>query len=75
MIMVAMNPTVMQQGWIHVKLACVVIMTILHMVFSRWRRNFAADANTRPARFYRWWNEAPTVLLIVIVFMAVVKPF
>lgn len=73
--MIAENPAIMQQGWIHVKLACVVALTVLHALFSRWRKAFAADANIRPARFYRWWNEAPTVLLIVIVFMAVAKPF
>ena len=73
--MVALNPGVMAQGWIHVKLACVVLLVVLHAMFSRWRRAFANDANTRSAGFYRWWNEAPTVLLIVIVVMAVAKPF
>jgi putative membrane protein len=73
--LVASNPTVMQQGWIHVKLLCVIIMTVLHMVFARWRKQFAADANTRSPRFYRIWNEMPALLLVVIVVMAVVKPF
>ena len=73
--LIAIEPDVMRQGWIHVKLACVALLTVLHALFSRWRKAFAADANTHPASFFRWWNEAPTVLLVVIVFMAVAKPF
>jgi putative membrane protein len=42
---------------------------------SKWQREFAEDRNRRPAKFYRIMNEAPTVLMIVIVIMAVVKPF
>ena len=45
------------------------------LALSRWRRDFAADRNTRPARFYRIANEVPTVLLIAIVILVVVKPF
>jgi putative membrane protein len=41
----------------------------------RWRKDFEADKNTRPVRYYRWWNEVPTVLMIAIVFLAVLKPF
>jgi putative membrane protein len=42
---------------------------------ARWRKDFAADANRHPARLYRMVNEIPTVLLILIVVMVVVKPF
>jgi putative membrane protein len=42
---------------------------------ARWRRDFAADKNTRSQRFYRIANEAPTVLMIAIVILVVVKPF
>ncbi len=75
LLMMAANPGLMQHGWMHVKILCVVLMTVLHMVFSRWRRDFATDSNTRPARFYKLWNEAPTFLMIVIVIMAVAEPF
>lgn len=73
--MMAANPGLMQHGWIHVKLMGVVLMSVLHMVFARWRKTFASDANIRPAKFYKIWNEAPTVLMIIIVIMAVVEPF
>ena len=61
-------------GWWHAKLALVVLLTAVHHLYSRWRKTFEADRNTRPARFYRWWNEVPTVLMIAIVFLAVLKP-
>ncbi len=60
--------------WVHAKLALVVVMTAMHGLFSRWRREFAEDRNHRPARFYRMINEVPTVLMMAIVFLVVVKP-
>jgi len=62
-------------GWIWVKLAAVLGMTVVHHVFACWRKEFDVDANTRPARFYRMYNEVPTVFLFVIVVMVVVRPF
>jgi putative membrane protein len=62
-------------GWLHAKLTLVLILSGLHGVFSRWRKDFAADRNQRTARFYRIANEVPTVLMIAIVFLVVVKPF
>jgi len=61
--------------WIWVKLAGVAGLTVAHHYFVAWVKAFAADANTRPARFYRMANEVPTALMIVIVIMVVVKPF
>jgi putative membrane protein len=63
------------QPWFHAKLALLVAMQLVHAAFARWRRHFANDANRHSARFYRWMNELPTVLLIAIVILAVVKPF
>lgn len=62
-------------GWLHVKLVLVLAMTALHGAMARWRRDFALDRNRRSAVFYRVANEVPTVLLIAIVILAVVKPF
>lgn len=73
--MLVLIPEFLAEGWFHVKLACLVLMTGFHGFLARWRREFAADSNTRPARFYRIANEIPTVLLIVIVIMVIVKPF
>ncbi|HEX6120866.1 MAG TPA: protoporphyrinogen oxidase HemJ [Dongiaceae bacterium] len=63
------------EGWFHAKLALLLLMQIIHAFLARWRRAFANDANTHSARFYRVVNEIPTVLLIGIVILAIVKPF
>lgn len=62
-------------GWMHAKFALLIAMQLMHAALARWRRHFADDANTRPARFYRVANEVPTVLMIGIVLLAVVRPF
>lgn len=74
LLMLWANPELMRQGWMHMKLTAVVLLTVFHMLAAGWRRGFAADSNTRSHRFYRVANEVPTVLMIVIVIMAVVKP-
>ena len=63
------------QGWLHAKLLLVVLRTVMHHVFSLWRKAFERDANTRPTRTYRIANEIPTVLMIAIVILVIVKPF
>ncbi|HSI39697.1 MAG TPA: protoporphyrinogen oxidase HemJ [Xanthobacteraceae bacterium] len=62
-------------GWLHAKFALVLALTAAHEFQARWVRDFSADRNTRPARFYRLANEIPTVLMIGIVILVVVKPF
>jgi putative membrane protein len=64
-----------RSGWMHAKFVLVLGLSGMHGVMARWVREFAADANTRPDRFYRLANEIPTVLMIGIVILAVVKPF
>lgn len=63
------------QPWLQAKLALVIGMSIVHALFSRWRRAFAADANRHSARFYRFWNEVPTLIMIGVVILVIVKPF
>lgn len=63
------------EGWIYAKLALVLAMTGVHGLLSRWRKDFENDRNRRPARFYRIINELPTILMIAIVILVVVKPF
>lgn len=62
-------------GWLHAKIALVLVMSGLHGYLVRWVREFAEDRNTRSARFYRIINEVPTVLMIGIVILVIVKPF
>jgi len=62
-------------GWLHAKLALVFLLSGYQGALSRWTREFAADRNTRSAKFYRIANEVPTVFLIAIVLLVVLKPF
>jgi protoporphyrinogen IX oxidase len=61
--------------WFHVKFIAVLAMTILHGLFGHWVNEFRLDRNRHTQKFYRIINEVPTVLLIVIVLLATVKPF
>jgi len=63
------------EGWFHAKVALLIGMQLIHAALARWRRAFANDANTHSDRFFRFMNEVPTLLLIGIVILAVVKPF
>ena len=62
-------------GWLHGKLLLVVAMSGLHGFLARCVKDFAADRNLRSHKFYRVINELPTVLMIGIVILVVVKPF
>ncbi len=62
-------------GWLQVKLLLVLVLSGLHGFLVRWVRDFAFERNRHSARFYRIINEVPTVLMIGIVILAVVKPF
>ena len=62
-------------GWLHGKLLLVLVMSGVHGFFVRWVKDFAADRNVRSQKFYRVINEIPTVLMIGIVILVIVKPF
>jgi len=62
-------------GWLQAKLVLVLILSALHALFAHWVKDFAADNNRHSPRFYRTINEIPTIMMIVIVILAVVKPF
>lgn len=66
---------VWRDGWFHAKVLLVLALTVFHYAVARWRTAFAADANARPARFYRIVNEVPTAIMIGIVILVVVRPF
>lgn len=62
-------------GWAHVKASLVIGMTVFHMALAKWRKQFARDTNRHSGRFYRLANEVPTLVMVGIVIMVVVKPF
>jgi putative membrane protein len=64
-----------KDGWFHAKLALVIVLSGFNGLLAMWTKDFAADRNTRSPRFYRIANEVPTLLMIVIVILVVVRPF
>ncbi len=62
-------------GWLQAKFALVVVMSAVHGLFVRWVNAFGADQNQHSQKFYRIINEIPTILVIAIVILAVLKPF
>jgi protoporphyrinogen IX oxidase len=62
-------------GWLQAKVVLALMLSALHGFYVRWARAFAADRNPHTQRFYRIINEVPTILMIGIVVLAVVKPF
>jgi len=65
----------MQLGWMHAKLAMVVILWAYHIYLGKLYHTFKADQNKHGHTFYRWLNEFPVVLLVAIIILVVVKPF
>ncbi len=62
-------------GWLYAKLVLILLLSAHHGFQGRWVRDFAEGRNTRPSRFFRFQNEIPTLLMIGIVALVVVKPF
>jgi protoporphyrinogen IX oxidase len=62
-------------GWLQAKLALVLILSVLHGLLARWVKAFGTDRNRHSQKFYRIINEVPTILMIGIVILAVLKPF
>lgn len=64
-----------RRGWIWAKLGVVVLLTIFHILLAHWRRDLTQGRYTHSSRFYRIINELPTIAMIAIVLLVVVKPF
>ena len=72
--MIILAPGLLYELWMLVKILCVLLMAGCHGVFSKMRRKLENDEQPLPSRAYKIWNEVPTVLMVIIVFLAVVKP-
>ena len=64
----------MANKWLQIKLFLVTVLTLYHFFLGVCLKKFSLDLNTRSSRFYRIFNEVPTILLILIVFIVVFKP-
>jgi putative membrane protein len=72
--LLVLQPAWLQQGWLHAKLALVMALVLYHIWCGRLVSQFREGRNLHSERWYRWFNEAPTLLLFAIVVLAVVKP-
>ena len=72
--MLVLNPVLLEENWMQYKILILVLMTGIHAMLARWRRFFEVNKNSLSPKFYRVMNESPTVLLVAIVILAVVKP-
>lgn len=73
--MLYLIPEWLQSGWMHAKLTFVVLLTGYNHVCSAYLKKFARGKNVKSHKFFRIFNEIPTVILIVVVFLVVLKPF
>jgi putative membrane protein len=73
--LLAKNPALLATGWLRAKLVLVALLVAYHAFTWRLLRDFAAGRNARSERWYRWFNEIPSLLLIGIVLLAVARPF
>ncbi len=69
------NPSLFEEEWMGIKFLCVVWMSILHIIFAKWRKDFEKNKNIHSSKFYKIWNEVPTFFMIIIVMMVIIKPF
>ncbi|MFF7709883.1 protoporphyrinogen oxidase HemJ [Pseudomonas sp. NPDC007930] len=73
--MLYLTPGWLSQGWMHAKLALVVLLIGYHHMCGAQLKRFARDENQRSHRFYRWFNEFPVLVLLAVVILVVIKPF
>ena len=60
--------------WMQIKIISVVIMTFYHFSLGKYLNDFAIDNNQKTSKFFRIYNEIPTVILIVVIFVVIFKP-
>ncbi|MDX1924012.1 MAG: protoporphyrinogen oxidase HemJ [Rickettsiaceae bacterium] len=61
--------------WFHIKMLCVTFLAIFHALLARWRKDFERGLNKKSETFFRVVNEVPTILMIIIIIMVIIKPF
>jgi len=74
--MIVLNPALFQSGgWLHAKLFFVFLLTIFFFSMGYFRKKLLVDECTKSGKFFRFYNEVPTILMLLIVAMVIVKPF
>ena len=65
----------LRAGWLHAKLFLVFCLTGIHILMVRFQKDFAQNKNTKSQKFFRIFNEIPTILMILIIFLVVLQSF
>ena len=73
--MIVAAPACLKMGWLKVKLTLVLLLIVDHLLCFKFLRDFAHDRRTHSAKWFRAFNEVPSLLLVGIVILAIVKPF
>lgn len=73
--LLALNPAWLSMGWVHAKLALIVLLIGYHHVCLAHLKRFARGENQKSSTYFRWFNEVPLIPLVLIVFLAVLRPF
>ena len=66
--------SVFAELWMQIKIALVIILTYYHFILGKYLNDFAADNNQKTSKFFRIYNEIPTIILIVVIFVVIFKP-
>ena len=66
--------SIFSELWMQIKIAAVVILTYYHFTLGKYLNDFALDSNQKSSKFFRVYNEIPTIILIVVIFVAIFKP-
>ena len=74
-LLIMAEPVYMQQGWLHTKLLLVVVLGGLHGMMSKFRKNFDQGLNTKSEGFYKNLNKIPGILMVLIIWLVIMKPF
>ncbi len=74
-LMLYADTSLMKNGWMHAKITLVILLTVFHNLLGKWRKDFLKDQNKKTAKFFRAVNEIPTVIMILIVVLVIVRPF
>lgn len=72
--LLVLTPAWLHERWLHLKLLLVLGLVVYHIYCGRLLSRFADGTNTRPARWFRWFNEVPALLLVLIVLLVILKP-
>ena len=72
--LLVLTPAWLHERWLHLKLLLVLGLVVYHICCGRLLSRFADGTNTHPARWYRWFNEVPALLLVLIVLLVILKP-